>query len=220
MKKYSKGTVRKNVTLAASTVDMLEKMSAMCNLTQSEILEIALSQPLFQLTRCFIKTENSMKSKPMCDLISVAGATHDAGICDRTLNVVREIMLDGLALEQIPTMSWSSDACRCYIMHTMPEAAKKKSKFFNDLFQLCIHDAPAVTDRDYMQQLVLDYIHAMLLLKDEPDVFENQAMYQMLAVVIDGTFEDVTEEHLWKLYHRCVQEGLVLADRYIMDIFK
>lgn len=217
--KYSKNTVRKNVTLSDSGAACLEKLAALTGLPQSHVLEIALSQPLFRMSRVFVDDCEDSRNYVAANLVQVAGGTKDYRTCHETLRIIASMVVPMLRVKPVVTDEWTPGELMAYIRYTMPRFAREECLFMGGLFDRCVRQE-LTFDQGEMTQLVRDYIEAMLIESREDGMFMDPKMYQMLYTIMSCVFEPNTEEERAAVYRAFADVGLALSQASVMDILR
>ena len=218
--KYGKDTVRKNVTLSDGTVKFLEEVSALCGLTQSHVLEIALCQPVFRMTRVFVEDSDDSREHAGANLVLAARGTQDVETCKRTLRLVNHWVVPKLRLKTEVDDEWSPGEFMAYVRYTMPPFMREASSFMASFVDKCVHGEYAEFDEAVLKQLIKDYIGELLLYVDQPSVFLEPRLYQILYVMLDCLFQPNTDEERDELYKHFADDGVVLSEKSVMDMLR
>lgn len=219
-KKYSKNTVRKNVTLKEGTVDLLERLSQTCGLTQSQVLEVALSQPLFRRTRVFLEDDPIGQGYAAAALVAQTGNDKDWDACHTLLDVISRVIVGGLRPAKPDAFGIQKSGYNTYIFTTIPDSARRASPFMEKLCQDCIHSRIDFDDGTAAKTLVRDYIMELLRCEKEDAVAREPKLYQILSGLLSMRFEPQNPMERKALYLECARNGLVLSEASLMDTMR
>lgn len=124
------GTVRRNVTMEQYIVDNLETASNYTGRSQSEILEIALNQPMMRRLYAFI---NGRETNPLTCLIEVHQeyeSMMESRVSEAILLAVEQWFTEHAVMKHPDTITNNMSYVNSYICGHMTEGSKKSTFVF------------------------------------------------------------------------------------------
>lgn len=216
--RYSKGTVRKNVTVSEGTAKSLERMSLMTGLTQSHILEIALAQPMFRMTRVFANGEDDPMSLDYAlgTLLMQSAHMSDRRVHDVLLREAERFVKTQARPLELEKSGWGSVGYNGYFCQTLPRFVRVDSPVFQSMYEDAAHQRVGKDLGDELKRFLLKYISEMMAhgLVYGDSIFTCGEMYMILGTLLVNSFEPHTEDELRELYQGL--DDLVLKESSIM----
>lgn len=209
--KYRKlgGTVRRNVTMAQYIADNLEMTSNYTGRSQSEILEIALNQPMMRRLYAFV---NNKENNPLVSLIEVyQESAMEPRIGETILSTTEQWFMNHAVIENREILADRVNYVNSYICGHMTEGSKKAHPYFKEFYEEAKQDMFITEDisETELKCKMMKYFAAMLSGPLDKNIMGESYLFRNLLIILSQCFKPPIEEEIDDLFYK-LSDGRVL----------